>query len=53
MSDFINKKIEEDPSSVRPNVLKMAIEKGLLKNPSEFTKSMINIGSYGFFDKDT
>jgi hypothetical protein len=49
-SDLINKKVEEDPSSIRPNVLKWAIEKGLLKNPSEFTGSIANVGSYGFFD---
>ena len=52
ISDIMNKKIEEDPTSINSNVLKIAIENGILKNPTEFTKAVANVGSYGFFDKD-
>ena len=49
LSDDINKRIEEYPSSIDTETLKAAIDGGFLA-PNEFTKTIINVGGYGFLD---
>jgi hypothetical protein len=49
LSDDINKRIEEYPSSIDTETLKAAIDGGFLA-PNEFTKTIINVGNYGFLD---
>jgi len=49
LSDDINKRIEEDPSSIDSETLKSAIDGGFFV-PNEFAKTVITIGGYGFFD---
>jgi hypothetical protein len=49
LSDTINQRIEENPSSISTDTLKAAIDKGLLV-PSEFTQTMIGVGDFGLFN---
>jgi hypothetical protein len=49
LSDIINKRIENDPSSIPFNVLKKLVKIGKLI-PNQFTLTVMNAGEFGFFD---
>jgi hypothetical protein len=48
ISDIINKKIEDDPTSISTDVLKKMVKIGKLI-PSEFTKTIMGVGDFGLF----
>lgn len=48
ISEIVNKKIEEDPSSISSASINGLIDKGFLI-PNEFTKLIANVGDFGIF----
>jgi hypothetical protein len=49
LSDLINKRIYDDPTSISTDVLKKLEASGRF-TPNEFSRSIMNVGNFGFFD---
>jgi hypothetical protein len=49
LSDIINKRLEKDPTSIPIAILKRLEASGRFV-PNEFTRTVMNVGNYGFLD---